>query len=139
MVVARRSSRAEAAQARRRSTTIHHLLFTIYCLFDVRVDRLRVARAVNAAESARALVVVEERARLLLVGREPRLDRLRVVVRAPVEARLRVQVADFVARGRLEVDVVNLAADGAGAAARHALLDDVERHVNEHGDEPVTP
>ena len=61
MVVARRSSRAEAAQAGRRSTTIHHLLFTIYCLFDVRVDRLRVARAVNAAESARALVVVEER------------------------------------------------------------------------------
>src|SRR4051812_19250643 len=118
MVVERRQSRTVATQVRRRSTTIHHLLFTLYRLLNVRVDGLGVARAVDAAEAVRALVVVQEWPRLKLVGREPLLYRLGVVVRAARELRVGVEVADLVRLRRLEVDVVNLAADGAATPTR---------------------
>src|SRR4051794_24624653 len=95
-------------------------LFARRYLFNLRVDGFRVARAVDAAEAVRALVVVEQGPRLALVDREPRLYRLGVVVGAPFELELRVEVADVVHLRGLEIDVVNLAADGTLAAARHA-------------------
>src|SRR5215213_7156865 len=113
----------------------HSSLITHHCLFDVRVDGFRVARAVNAAEAIRAPVVVEQGLRLALVDREPRLYRLGVVVGAPFELNLRVEVADVVRLRRLKVDVVNLAADGTLAAARHALLKNFKGHVHEHREE----
>src|ERR1043165_1343819 len=102
---------------RRALSSYHSSLITHHCLFNVRVNRLRVSRAVNAAEAARALVVVEERPRLALVDREPRLYRLGVVVSTPFELNLRVEVADVVNLRRPEVDVVNLAADRTLATA----------------------
>src|SRR5947209_1170883 len=109
----------------------------VHGLFDVRVNRFGVARAVNAAKASRLLVVFEERLRLVLVGREPRLYRFCVVVRAPPELRFGMKVADVINFGRLQIDVVNLAADGTVAPPRHSLLKNVEGHVNENRDEPV--
>src|SRR5215204_1855404 len=98
-----------------REPSCHGLRFAVHGLFDVRVDRPRVARAIHATEAPRLLIEVDERTRVTLEGRDAVPGRLGVVVGAPDEPRLRVEVADLVVRGRLEVDVVNLAADRAVA------------------------
>src|SRR5205085_613447 len=119
--------------SRTKFLTCHSSLGTRHCLFNLRVDRLRCARAVNVVETASMRVIVEQRLRLTFVSFKPARDRLRVIIGTPPEPRLRVQVAHLVHFRRSEIDVVNLAADGTVAPARRALLQDVEWHIHQYG------
>jgi hypothetical protein len=80
------------------------------------------ATAVEAAEVAAALVVVDQRRGLLVVDLEPLLDGLRLVVVALNEPRA-VLVADALVLGGVVVDVVDVLVLDAYAAARDALDD----------------
>jgi len=76
--------------------------------------------------------VLDQRRGLLVVDREPPLDRGGVVVRA-VDQRRAVDVAEALALGRVEGQVVLVAVRGADPPAADALDQQLVGHVDEHG------
>src|ERR671933_901246 len=87
------------------------------------------ARAVEAAQEIALVVVLDEWRGLLLVDLEALADRLLAVVVALLE-RLAVDIADALALGRVELDVVDVAVRALPAAGQ-AAHDLVGRHLDE--------
>jgi len=80
--------------------------------------------------------VLDQRRGLLVIDREPALDGERVVVRA-ADQRRAVDVAEAVALGRVEGDVVLVAVGGADAPPAEPLDEQLVRHVDEHRQRPA--
>ena len=88
------------------------------------------APAVEATQQPGLLVVVDQRRGLARVDLKARADRLLVVVVALDQARA-VLVADALALGRVEVDVVDVPALGAHAAPAEAAHDLLVGHLDQ--------
>src|SRR3954465_13261413 len=109
------------------------LLFQPQCCercADVVVHLTRRPAAVEAAEHAALLVVVNQRLGLRVVDLEPLLDRLRLVVVALDQPRA-VLVTDALVLRRVEVDVVDVAVLDAYAASGDPLDDLVVRGIDQ--------
>src|SRR5215211_4132555 len=94
------------------------------------VDLLRRPRAVEAAQEALVLVVLDQRLGLLVVDGESVADRLRLVV-VPLDQPRAVLVADAVVLRGVELDVVDVlvlhADPPPGQAPDHLLVRDVDQ------------
>src|SRR5581483_783203 len=97
---------------------------------DAVEDVVHRAFAVDRGELVLLLVVVDQRRGLVLIDLEALADHFLVVVRALHELAA-VVIADALLLRRAVVDVVEMAADAAGAPAREPLDQAVELHVQQ--------
>jgi hypothetical protein len=96
------------------------------------VDHFRLARPIHGAQQASVPIIIKQRPRLLVVSRQSRTHGFRVVIRTLHQFSFGMQIANIIVARRLEIDVVDFVANRTIPPSGHALLQQIERHVDQH-------